>query len=98
MSTPLELLTNPAKFKEGMERVKATLKKITITGSAGGKMVEIRMNGGYEVVSVHIDPVCVDPSDVKTLESLVKSALVDAVEKVTREMKERPSVLFEGFV
>lgn len=97
MSTPLELLTDPKKFKEGMNKMKDALKNIKVTGSAGGRMVEIIMNGQFDVLEVHLDPICVDPRDIKMLEDLIKSAYSDGVAKVYSAMHECPTVLFQDF-
>jgi len=49
-----------------------------VEGSAGGGAVRIRITGGGEPRSVHIDPAAVDPDDVEGLEDLVLAALRDA--------------------
>jgi len=49
-----------------------------VEGSAGGGVVRVRITGGGEPVSVHIDPAAVDPDDVEGLEDLVLAALRDA--------------------
>ncbi len=53
--------------------------------AAGGGMVKIKMNGKQELLSIKIDPECVDPTDVEMLEELVKTAFSQAL-KESQEM------------
>ena len=47
--------------------------------SSGGGMIKIKINGKQEILEVKINPECVDPADVETLEELVKTAVNQAV-------------------
>jgi len=53
--------------------------------SSGGGMIKIKITGKQEIQSIRIDKECVDPSDVETLETLVKTAVNQAV-KESQEM------------
>ena len=50
-----------------------------IESSAGGGMVKVKVNGKQEILEVTINRECVDPTDVKTLEDLVKAAVNQAI-------------------
>lgn len=50
-----------------------------IDSSAGGGMIKIRINGKQQIIDIKINQECVDPSDVATLEELVKTAVNQAV-------------------
>ena len=50
-----------------------------IESSAGGGMVKIRVNGKQEILEIKINRECVDPTDVDTLEDLVKAAVNQAI-------------------
>jgi DNA-binding YbaB/EbfC family protein len=47
--------------------------------STGGGMVKVKVNGKQELLSLEINPECVDPSDVEMLQDLVKSAVNQAM-------------------
>ena len=68
-----------------MQEMQSKLSTISVTGTAGGDMVRITVNGQMMVTEVKIDPIAVDPRDVPMLEDLVRAALSDAMTKV-REM------------
>lgn len=68
------------KFHEIQEKLKNTL----VTGSAGGGMVEITLNGDHEMTQVKLKPECVDPEDIEGLEDLIRVAYSDALKKVNK--------------
>lgn len=96
MTSPLDLLKDPAKLRESINRVQDAAEKLTATGSSGGKMVTVTINGKFEVQDVHLDPICVDNRDVKMLEDLIVSACNDAVMQIYEKMESMPSILFSG--
>ena len=53
--------------------------------SSGGGMIKIKINGKQEILALTINPECVDPNDIATLEELVKTAVNQAV-KESQEM------------
>ena len=55
-------------------KMQQELEALRIEASSGGGMVTVVMSGTKEVVSVRIDPACVDPKDVETLQDLVLAA------------------------
>ena len=52
-----------------------------VTGSAGGGMVEVEVNGLVEVLRCHIDPQLVAQDDRELLEDLVVTAVNQAIGK-----------------
>jgi DNA-binding YbaB/EbfC family protein len=85
---PFELLKNAQKIQEQMGNVQEKLGIITATGSAGGGMVEIDINGRMEVQAVRIHPDTLN--DVEMLQDLIAAAFTSAMEKIkealSREM------------
>jgi DNA-binding YbaB/EbfC family protein len=49
--------------------------------STGGGMVKVKVNGKQELLSLEINPECVDPTDVEMLQDLVKSAVNQAMKE-----------------
>jgi DNA-binding YbaB/EbfC family protein len=64
-----------------MTKVQEELGEKTVTGTAGGGMVEVTVNGHQKVLDVKIKPEVVDPADVEMLQDLVLAACNDALEK-----------------
>jgi len=53
-----------------------------VEGSAGGGMVKVQIDGGFNFHSVTINPAVVDPTDVDMLQDLVLAALRDAATQI----------------
>ena len=45
------------------------------------------MNGQMEVQTVKLDPLCVDPRDIKMLEDLIQSAFVSVSDNIKEKIK-----------
>lgn len=71
-----------------MGETQEKLKKTEVTGSAGGGLVRVTVDGNFYPKKVRIDPVAVDPRDVPMLEELVHSASIDAFNKMREKLKE----------
>jgi DNA-binding YbaB/EbfC family protein len=82
MRGPLgNLMQQAQKMQENMKRAQEELANIEVTGSAGGGMVSVTMNGRHEARRVKIDKALVG-DDIEMLEDLIVAATNDAVNKV----------------
>ena len=93
MNNPFELLKNFQNIQAQMSDMQQRLGEIRVTGSAGGGMVQIEMNGQMAVTGVRITPEAVDPGDIEMLQDLVLAAASDALARVKERMKEEASSL-----
>jgi nucleoid-associated protein EbfC len=75
-------------MQQEMLRVQAELDSMTVDGSAGGGVVNAKVTGKQELVSVTIDPSAVDPADVEMLQDLVVAAVNDAL-RASRALAEQ---------
>ncbi len=69
------------KTKNLESEVENVLKTKTITGSSGAGLVEITINGIFEVLNVNISPEILSPDKKGMVETLIVSAFGDAVKK-----------------
>ena len=83
------LMAQVRKMQEEMEKTQEELAGEEVTGSSGGGMVEIVMDGHQVVKSVRLNPEVVDPDDVEMLQDLLLAALNDATEKAKALVEER---------
>ena len=79
---PFDVLKNAQKIQEQMSGFQEKLEAITATGSSGGSMVEIDINGKMEVIAVRIAPQAIEGGDAEMLQDLVMAAFTDGVSKV----------------
>ena len=66
------------------------------SASVGGGVVEARVNGKKEVLSINIKPEVVDPEDVDMLQDLVVSAVNEALRQAGEAMEKGMSGLTGG--
>ena len=75
------LLRHAQEIGGRMQGLTEQLRSKRATGSAGGGMVEIEVNGLVEVLRCHIDPKLLSQGDQELLEDLVATAVTQAVAK-----------------
>lgn len=93
---PFDIVKNAKAMQEELARIQAELAAATVTGSSGGGIVKVTLNGQFEVLSVAIDPIAVDPRDVPMLQDLIVAAHSDAMSRVRDLLKERLGPLSGG--
>ena len=76
------MIKQAQKMQEEMAEKQAELEEREYDVAAGGGVVNVKINGKKEVLSVKIDPEVVDPDDVETLEDLIVAAVNEAIKKV----------------
>jgi len=93
---PFDFLKNAQKIQEQMGSVQEKLGALVITGSAGGGMTEIEMNGRMEVLAVRISPEAMSGGDREMLQDLVAAAFNNALEKVKEAVNREMGGLIPG--
>ena len=76
------MIKQAQKMQEEMAEKQAELEEREYDVAAGGGVVNVKINGKKEILSVKIDPEVVDPDDVETLEDLIVAAVNEAIKKV----------------
>ena len=93
---PMDLLKNFQNIQSRMGEMQERMKELTVSGTSGGGMVVIEMNGQMEVIGITISPDAVDPEDIGMLQDLVFAAFSDASAKIKEKMKEEMSSITGG--
>lgn len=88
---PMEFLKNFQNIQSKVNEAQEKMKDLVVTGSAGGDMVRIEINGQMQIQNVIISPEAVDPEDVSMIEDLVLAAFNDAMVKIKEKMQEEIS-------
>jgi DNA-binding YbaB/EbfC family protein len=84
---PLDILKNAQRIQEQMAVFQEKLGGIIETGSSGGGMVEVELNGKMEITAVRISPDALDPPDARLLQDLTAAAFNAAMEKIKEHIK-----------
>jgi DNA-binding YbaB/EbfC family protein len=90
---PFDILKQFQNLQSRMGEIQEKLSSIKVTGSSGGGIVTIEMNGQMRVEKVTISPEAVDPKDIRMLEDLVLAAMTDALERIKEKLKEEVNLL-----
>ena len=76
------MIKQAQKMQEDMAQKQEELEAREYDVSAGGGVVNVKINGKKEILSVKIAEEVVDPDDVETLEDLIVAAVNEAIRKV----------------
>ena len=91
-----EMLKRVQQLQEDMANTQDELESKEYDVSSGGGMVNIRINGKKEILSVKIDPTVVTPDDVEMLEDLLAAAVNEAIRLVEDTNEQEMSKLTGG--
>lgn len=83
----MEMLRNPQAIQAKVNELRSRTASIRATGSAGGGMVRVTLNGEMEMLACEIAPEVVDPKDTVLLADLVRAAHHDAAERVKESLQ-----------
>lgn len=76
------MIRQAQKMQEDMAAKQEELEAREYDIAAGGGVVNIRINGKKEILSVKLAEEIVDPDDIETLEDLIVAAVNEAIKKV----------------
>ena len=96
MANPMDLMKMLQSLQQNMGNMQEKLRSVTVTGSAGGDMVKVEMNGHLEVLRVDFSPEVVGAEDRETLGDLTRAAVSDAITRVKEQLRDQFSSLTGG--
>lgn len=84
---PFDILKNAKSLQQEFGKMQEELADIFVTGSSGGGIVSVTLNGQFEMLEVKLDPITVDPRDITMLQDLIVAAHSDASARVKELLK-----------
>lgn len=93
---PFDMVKNLAGMQSQLKAAQEKLAELEAEGSSGGNMVQVTVNGKFELVDIKLDPICVDNRDVPMLQDLIKAAHHAALEKIQDEIKNQLGPMVAG--
>lgn len=91
-----EMQQKIAQMQEKVNSAQEAVESQEFTASVGGGVVEAKVNGKKEVLSVTIKPEAVDPDDVEMLQDLVVSAVNEALRQAGSAMEQSMNSITGG--
>ena len=76
------MIKQAQKMQEDMEALQAELDEREYDVSAGGGVVNLKINGKREILAIDIKPEVVDPDDIETLSDILVAAVNEAIKRV----------------
>ncbi len=93
---PFDIMKNMQNLQNIQKQMQEKLSTLRSTGSSGGGMVEVTINGKMEVQNINIEPAIIDPEDSKTLEILIAGAFNNAVATMQEQLKQEAMSMTGG--
>ena len=76
------MLRQAQKMQEDMAAKQAELDAREYDISAGGGVVNVKINGKKEILAIDLSPEIVDPDDIETLSDILVAAVNEAIKRV----------------
>jgi nucleoid-associated protein EbfC len=92
----MEMLRNPQAMQAKMTELREKTERLQATGSSGGGMVRVTLNGALEMLSCVIAPELVSGGDTALIQDLVRGAFNDAAAKVKEAIQTELSSGMDG--
>jgi len=83
------------KMQADMAKKQEELDQSTFSGTSGGGIATVSVNGRLEVLSIKVMPEAVDPQDVEMLEDVILAAIQEA-QKKAREKRDSEMASLTG--
>ena len=91
-----DVIRQAQKMQEDMAAKQEELEAREYDASAGGGVVNVRINGKKEILTVKLAEEIVDPDDIETLEDLIVAAVNEAIKKVEADSQAEMSRITGG--
>jgi DNA-binding YbaB/EbfC family protein len=92
----MKILQQAQEMQGKMQKLQEELQAMTLTGTSGGGMVTVDVNGQGTIKRVKIDPSVVNPSDTEMLEDLIVVAVAEAQRKAQERQQEQMGAIAGG--
>lgn len=92
----MKILQQAQEMQGKMQKMQEELQAMTLTGTSGGGMVTVDVNGQGTIKRVKIDPLVVNSSDTEMLEDLIAVAVAEAQRKAQERQQEQMGAIAGG--
>jgi DNA-binding YbaB/EbfC family protein len=91
------LLKQAQEMQSRISKIQEELGQKTVEGSSGGGMVQVTVNGQFNLSGVKIDPTVINSTEKEMLEDLVLAAVNDGMRKARDMVAAEMSKVTGGF-
>ena len=90
------LMKKAQEMQSNLGKMKEELSKIEVTGTSGGKYVEVVASADFTIKKLKINPECLKPEDSEMVEDMVLTAVNAALTNAKKEVQQRMSKMTGG--
>jgi DNA-binding YbaB/EbfC family protein len=83
-------------FRQMQENLQKQVEIVNVEASAGGGMVNVKMNGQKQLTDIRIDPEVFSGKDQELLQDLVRAAVNEASRRVDEELSNQLKSMTSG--
>lgn len=91
-----QLMKKAQKMQKDLVKAQKEMEVKIYEASAGGGMVNVKVNGKHEIQSIKINPEVVDPEEIEMLEDLIMAALKEVTKEINTNQEESMSNITGG--
>ncbi len=96
MKNLMDMMKQAKQLQEKMGEMQTAVEAVSQTGSAGGGLVSITLNGKGALGEIKIDPSLLKESEIEILEDLIVAAHADAKAKIETMLQSKMEELAGG--
>ncbi|ENN94212.1 YbaB/EbfC family nucleoid-associated protein [Bartonella bovis] len=96
MRDMMSMMKKAKEMQEKMQQMQDDLANLQITGTAGGGLVSITLNGKNTISAIKIDPSLINPEEIEILEDLIMAAHNEAKAKIETAITEKTQSITAG--
>jgi DNA-binding YbaB/EbfC family protein len=86
-----QLMKQAQQMQAKLAEAQKKIEELTLSGTSGGGMVTIDINGKGNILKVNIDPKLLEPSEGEIISDLIVAAYADAKGKLETQMESEMS-------
>ncbi|ETS07594.1 YbaB/EbfC family nucleoid-associated protein [Bartonella henselae] len=96
MRDMMNMMKKAKEMQEKMQKIQEEMANLQVTGTAGGGLVSITLNGKNAITAIKIDPSLLKPEEIEILEDLIMAAYNEAKTKIEIAMQEKTKSMTAG--
>jgi DNA-binding YbaB/EbfC family protein len=96
MKNLMDMMKQAKQLQEKMGEMQTAVEAVSQTGSAGGGLVSVTLNGKGVLNEIKIDPSLLKESESEILEDLIVAAHADAKDKIEQVLQSKMQELAGG--
>jgi DNA-binding YbaB/EbfC family protein len=92
-----DLLKQAQEMQARIAKIQDELGQKTVAGSAGGGMVQVTVNGKFNLTAVKVEPAVINAAEKEMLEDLILAAVNDGMRKARDMVSSEMTKITGGF-